>query len=124
MPTATLLYGALHVLLFVGLSINVSRLRLAHGVFVGEGTIGPLSRAVRAHGNYSQSVGLALVMLLACELAGATPLSAHLLGGGFLLARVLHAAGMLGKNRLQSIGAMLSLAVLLAEGGYALWLRH
>jgi hypothetical protein len=54
-----------------------------------------LRRRVRAHGNFIEYAPLALIALGLVEYGGATPWVVWLLGGGFLLSRILHAIGML-----------------------------
>jgi uncharacterized membrane protein YecN with MAPEG domain len=119
MPTAipvTLLYAGLTGLLVLLLGINVSRVR---GTAVGVATPLPpeLIRPVRAHGNAAEWVPLALLLLLALELSGtASSGTLHLLGGGLFLGRLLHAAGVLGRNKLSLVGASLNYLVVLALG--------
>jgi uncharacterized protein len=100
----TLLYGGLNALLITVLGANVSRMR---GTTIGPDTPLPaeLVRPVRAHGNASEWVPLALLLLLTLELSGAgSRFSLHLLGGTLFLARLLHAAGVYSRSKL-SVGA-------------------
>ena len=87
----TALYaGLLAILLFV-LSIRVIGLRgnpafsfIAHG----KGDEELLQRAIRAHGNFTEPMMLILLAFL--EFSDASKLKLHLLGGAFLLGRVMH----------------------------------
>ena len=89
----TALYaGLLAILLFV-LSIRVIGLRgnpafsfIAHG----KGDDELLQRAIRAHGNFTEYVPMMLILLAFLELSDASELQLHLLGGAFLLGRVMH----------------------------------
>ena len=111
----TALYaGLLATLLFI-LSIRVIGLRgnpafsfIAHGK--GEKEL--LQRAIRAHGNFTEYVPMMLILLAFLELSEVSELKLHLLGGSFLLGRVMHGICM---------GFMRS-SMLLRVGGTALTL--
>jgi uncharacterized membrane protein YecN with MAPEG domain len=120
----TALYGALNALLAVGLAVNVSRVRGKYNVFRGDGGHAELQGAIRAHGNNSEHVPLAVLMLLIAELCGGSSLMLHVLGGAFLVARILHPLGMM-KNiaPAQIVGAVGSYLLQAALAGYVLYLR-
>ena len=112
MPQVTLLYGSVLVL-FVGLlGMNVSRLRVGLRISVtAEPPPKKLLFAIRAHGNASEWTPMLVVMLLLVELGGASPLWLHVAGGALLLARVLHATGMLTKLKTSVPGVVLTWAL-------------
>lgn len=87
-------YAALLGLLFILLSFQVSRHRLAGQVSLGDGNNPALGQAIRAHGNFAEYVPLALILIGLAEAQGATALLLHALGGGLLAGRVLHAWGI------------------------------
>ena len=105
----TALYaGLLAILLFV-LSIRVIGLRgnpafsfIAHG----KGDEELLQRAIRAHGNFTEYVPMMLILLAFLELSDASELQLHLLGGAFLLGRVMHGIcfGFMRSNMLLRVG--------------------
>ena len=105
----TALYaGLLTILLFV-LSIRVIGLRgnpafsfIAHG----KGDEELLQRAIRAHGNFTEYVPMMLILLAFLELSEVSKLKLHLLGGSFLLGRVMHGIcmGFMRSNMLLRIG--------------------
>jgi uncharacterized protein len=101
----TLLYGGLTALFVTLLGGNVTRLRLRHGVPVDRPIPDDLLRPVRAHGNAAEWVPLGLVLLLLLEASGVPSTALHLLGGFFLLGRVLHAVGAYSKSPLLAVGA-------------------
>lgn len=115
--SVTLLYGGLTAALVTLLGANVSLLRIKKKAFVGQQPA-EMVFAIRAHGNAAEWVPLGLVLLAALELSGAGSLPLHLLGGGLLLARVLHAAGLYLKNGLGTAGATLNYLVL---GAMSVW---
>jgi len=117
---ATLLYGGLLALLLTALGADVSRRRAGAAVGVGSPLPPELVRPVRAHGNAAEWVPLGLLLLLVLELSGRpSTFAVHLLGGTLLLARLLHAAGVYGRNKLSTVGAGLTYLVLVVMGGWA-----
>ncbi len=104
-PLSPVAVAALSVaLLALGLtllSLNVSRLRLRHRISFGDGGHKDLLIASRAHGNALEQV--LLYAVLAAAYAALPTAHAGLLGacaGAFLLARVVHAAALLGRRLL------------------------
>ncbi len=89
----TALYaGLLAVLLFV-LSIRVIGLRgnpAFSFIAYGKGDDELLQRAIRAHGKFTEYVPIMLILLSFLELSDASELKLHMLGGAFLLGRVMH----------------------------------
>lgn len=94
MPQVTSLYAVLGVLLVLVLGAAVVRQRRRAHIGIGDGGDADLARAIRAHANLIENLPLALVMLLLLELGGLAQLWLHLLGGGFLASRLLHAWGL------------------------------
>ncbi len=92
--TITALYASLLALLFLSLSFNVIRLRFKLKVGLGDGGERLLTKAVRVHGNFSEYMPLALILLASYELSGADALWLHILGSVLLLGRLLHAVGL------------------------------
>jgi uncharacterized protein len=119
------LYGALSAIFFVVISANVSWVRSKSNTWVGGKEIPPeLHRAMRAQGNTAEYLPLALFLLLVLELAGASSLWLHVLGGGLLLLRVLFAVGIVNRiSSVQTIGATGTYLLITAEAVYALVLR-
>jgi uncharacterized membrane protein YecN with MAPEG domain len=120
----TLLYGGLTALLVTLLGLNVTRLRFSRKAGLKPPLPPELIRPWRAHGNAAEWVPLGLVLLLMLELSGRVPrFQLHLLGGSFLLARGLHAVGLLTRWRVSTLGAGLNYLVLLVMALLALGLR-
>ena len=95
------------------LSLNVSRLRLKHRVSFGDGGHKDLLLAVRAHGNtLEQALLYAPLALAHALLAPAATALALGCGATFVVARVLHAAGLFGRQlRLRQLAHLASVAV-------------
>ncbi len=115
------LYAPLNAFFNVALATNVVRHRTRGAKDADKG----LTTAIRVHGNNAEFVPLALVLMLVCELCGGASFWLHITGGILLAARVAHALGMPLKapNALRSAGVVGTWGVIVALGGYALWLR-
>ncbi|MES2859769.1 MAG: MAPEG family protein [Pseudomonadota bacterium] len=94
MPTITLLFASLHVLLMLALSVPIARHRHAHKIGLGDGGDGSLMRKIRAHGNFIEYAPFGLLMLGLLELCGLPGTWLWVLGATLLLGRLLHAAGL------------------------------
>lgn len=119
----TLLYGGLSALLLITLSTYVSAQRGKYKSYIGDAPPVELQRVIRAHGNATEYVPIGILMLLVLELSGLGSTALHVLGGGFLAGRVLHAAGTLTKTPLSTVGATINNIALVAMGGWATYLH-
>ena len=104
--------GLLGVLV-VMLGLNIGRLRNQKKISLGDGGDPEMTAAIRAHGNLIENAPLGLILIfMANDVYGPRVIAG--LSIIFLLARLIHAAGMLGyiaKGRF--IGTIASTAVLL-----------
>ena len=84
----TALYAAV---LFLVLTFNVIRLRRKGGVVMGDNDDRVLAKAIRAHGNATEQLPIALIVMALAELQGAP--AALLIGAALVLVagRSLHA---------------------------------
>jgi hypothetical protein len=115
----TPLYAVALVALFLVLSFRTIRQRRQARVAVGDGGADPLTRAIRAHGNFAEYAPLALLMLFFFETGGAPPLLVHLLGIALLAGRLTHAWGISQPNenfRLRVAGMSLTFTALAGAG--------
>lgn len=90
----TPLYLALAAIMLVVLSLRIIFLRKKFRAGLGDKNEPSLKKAIRAHGNFTEYVPLALLMLVALEWSGVPSLYLHLLGSCLLCGRVLHAWGV------------------------------
>jgi uncharacterized membrane protein YecN with MAPEG domain len=97
-PTATILYAGLLGLIALALAVNVSRVRAETRVAVGDGGNMKLLQAIRAHGALVEYVPLCLILIGLMEFAHAPRWLLHALGIALMLARLLHAQGLLSAN--------------------------
>jgi uncharacterized membrane protein YecN with MAPEG domain len=90
----TAIYAGLCGLLLVILYVRVSQRRLATKIGMGVGGDTVLEQRIRAHGNFVESVPIALVLLYLLEQTGVYPVYIHVFGTALVLARVAHAQGI------------------------------
>ncbi len=91
----TAFYAAAGALLVLLLAVNVARNRRSRRIGLGDGGETAMTVAIRAHANAVETVPLAIVLLLLLELNGAPAILLHALGLLLIVARVLHAQGLL-----------------------------
>lgn len=102
-------YGSLLVILTILLAANVSRLRMKHKAAWGDKGKHDLLGAIRAHGNAAEFVPVFMILFLLWELQGASDNALAVMGGVFLVARLVHAYGMIAVHGLaRQIGAAVS----------------
>lgn len=90
----TAIYASLLAFLLVFLSGRSVRLRQRFQVGIGAGGEPVLRRALRAHGNFTEYVPLALLLMYFLELRIDTQQPLHALGVLLLVGRCVHAFGL------------------------------
>ncbi|MBI1778375.1 MAG: MAPEG family protein [Proteobacteria bacterium] len=123
-PTITPIYAALAGLLLILLTIRVGGLRGRFQIGIGDGGNEELARWIRVHGNFIESVPLALLLILLVELQGVPAWRLHALGAVLLLARLAHAQGLSstsGRSLGRAAGAIGTLAVILVSASSLLY---
>jgi uncharacterized membrane protein YecN with MAPEG domain len=93
-PTIVPVYAAIFALMLVGLSLRVANTRRQVQVALGDGGKKFLQRRIRAQGNFTEYVPMALILLLFVEWQGWARWLVHALCGVLLAARALHAYGV------------------------------
>ena len=120
----TLLYGGLCALLVTLLGARVSQQRIQRKISVKAEVPAEILREVRAHGNAAEWVPMMIVLLAILELSGVRSMALHLLGGSMFIGRLVHAYGMIAKNRNASIpGAAITYLVSAVMSIWAIWLH-
>jgi hypothetical protein len=102
------LYAGLLALILVVLGIQIGILRARTGISILYGEDMNLATAIRRHGNFTEAVPIALILLAALELNGASRGLLHGLGAALVLARIAHPLGLQHdsmRNPLRGIGA-------------------
>lgn len=87
----TALYAAALALILIVLSVRVIAVRRRLRIAVGDGGDDMLARRIRAHGNFTEYVPLALILMLCGEIAGAPAWMLHALGVTLVVGRATHA---------------------------------
>ncbi len=122
--SVTALYAGLLGLWFLVLSIRVIQRRRS-GIAMGDGGDSDMLRRIRAHGNFAEYTPMCLILIGLCEYHGAGALLLHGLGGGLLLARLLHGYAFAFTDSFQFgrfHGTLLTFIVLLVASVTLLWL--
>jgi uncharacterized protein len=91
----TLLFAGLCALMQCLLTALVIARRVQAGVSLMDGGDALLTRRIRAHANFVETVPMALLLMLLLELGGLAATWLWLLGIALLTGRVLHACGLL-----------------------------
>lgn len=118
------IYAALFAFGLIALTFRVALLRMKHKVVLGAGENQELERNMRAHGNFVETVPMALVLMMILELNGALPWVIHWLGLLMIISRVSHFIGLTtgnGYGAYRTGGVFLTFAVYLIGGLLCLW---
>lgn len=94
MPTITLLYAGLLGLMNIGVAVPAGRLRGKTGISVGDGGNTDLLLAMRRHGNFTEYVPLALILIGLLEMNGVSATAIYTFGTLLVLFRLCHAFGL------------------------------
>ncbi|MFD1216453.1 MAPEG family protein [Microbulbifer celer] len=90
----TALYAGICALLVIALAYRVVAFRRGEKVGLGSGGHHMGQVAVRAHANAIEYVPLALILMMIAEINGLSAVWLHCLGATFVLARLMHAVGL------------------------------
>ncbi|MGZ5936746.1 MAG: MAPEG family protein [Rhizomicrobium sp.] len=88
------LYAAINALIMLVLGILVVRARVKTRTEIGEGSDPAMMGAIRAHGNNTEYVPVALLLMLILIPLQANAIVIHAIGGSLTLGRILHAIGL------------------------------
>ncbi|MCZ4339482.1 MAPEG family protein [Shewanella colwelliana] len=89
------LYIAITAIMAVYLTLRVIKLRRKFSIGIGVAGNESLRLADRVHGNLLENAPIAMGLLLVAELNGLPALYIHIIGIVWLIARVLHAVGLI-----------------------------
>lgn len=98
LPSITFAYLALLALIHSALAITVVALRFRYRVAFGDGGHETLARAIRAHGNLSEYLPLAILLIGALEVLGVAAPAIHGSLATLVIARLAHAAAMFSRD--------------------------
>lgn len=86
----TLLFAAIFGILHVIFTLRVGNYRFKSKINFGDEGDKELRNRIRGHGNFTENVPIALLLLLLNDLNGLGDTTLYLLGGVLLVARLLH----------------------------------
>lgn len=95
-PIITLFVSSLLVLMKLVLGLRVSAYRNKTNIFWGDNGDDQLIRRIRAHANHSEWVPATIIILGLVEMVGVSPIIVGVLGAIVVIARSLHAIGLMG----------------------------
>ncbi len=120
----TALYAGILALIAITLGGVIGPIRLRTGISILHGENMVLATAVRRHGNFTESVPLALILLAALELNGCSAGLLHGLGIALVVARIAHPIGLRHdnvRNPLRGLGAGVTTLVTLIAAVMLIW---
>lgn len=120
----TPIYAAVLALMMIGLSMYVSSLRANQNVSIGPGTDPALLERIRRHGNFVETVPMALLLIGMGELAGMPTLWVHAVGILLVVSRIIQPLGLFHDKTFTAMrlaGNLGSFAAILIPAGFILW---
>jgi hypothetical protein len=120
----TAFYAGLLALIMIVLGAAIGPLRMRTGISILHGENMELATRIRRHGNFTESVPFALILIGFLELNGAAPGLLHGLGIALVLARIAHPIGLQHdnvRNPLRGIGAGGTILVTLIAAVMLIW---
>jgi hypothetical protein len=116
------LYAALLGLMFLALSVHVTKGRIGYKISLGDGGNDDLATRIRIHGNFAETVPFALILMMLVEMHGAPLASLHAMGIILIVARTLHGYGMKTDNlRWRIVGNLLTQVVMVSCCAFLVW---
>lgn len=88
------LYAALLAIMAVVLTVRVIALRRNNRISIGHGDNDDLAHRIRVHGNFIETVPLALILLGLCEASNLSIYALHALGVMLVAGRIAHAVAL------------------------------
>lgn len=122
MPYSATIAAALAVLL-IALSLNVSRLRIAHKVSFGDGGHKDVTMAMRAHGNsLEQSIVFVPLLYFIESYASSSSGTVLVLGAAFIVLRLVYCGALFMRVLLvRQIAHALTMVLLFAAAAIIVW---
>lgn len=121
----TAFYAGILSFLLLTLLLRVVIRRWRYRVSLGDGGNADLKQSIRAHGNFVETVPWLLLLMLLMDISGVPALAMHIYGVALVVARVLHAWGIIsfsGPNFGRIAGMTLTILLFAAGGATCLWI--
>ena len=125
LPIITALYAGILGFLGLVLAARVVQNRQRHRIGLGDKGNAEMQRAMRVFGNFTEYVPMILLLIGFGEMLGAHKWLTHALGGGLVVARLLHAYGLSrtsGTSTGRFVGVTLTWLALLISSAILIWL--
>lgn len=122
MLPVTLMTAGAAAILNLWLAMRTGAVRTKAKVSIGDGGNEMLIRRMRAHANFVEYAPFIMILIGLLEFTTGTSLWLWVASAVFLLARVAHPLGMDGLPAGRMIGTLLTFALLIGLGGYAVTL--
>ncbi len=97
-PTLTAIYAAILAIFYVAMSFYVIVTRAKTDVLVGDGGNPQMLVAMRRHGNMTEYVPFALLMMALAEIMGLGAFWLHICGVALIAGRLIHPFGIKPEN--------------------------
>ena len=94
----TLIFAAIFGILHVIFTLRVGGYRFKSKISLGDGGDNELRNRIRAHGNFTENVPIALLLLLLNDLIGTSDRTLMILGSVLLVSRLLHYVMIVTRN--------------------------
>ncbi len=118
------LYASALAVVYIALQYNVILQRGASKISINYGDDMQLAEKIRRHGNFIETVPLALILMAATETSGASAMWLHAIGGLLLVGRILHPLGLkhdVMVNPLRIAGTMTTQFSIVASVIFIVW---
>ena len=119
------LYAAVLALIQIKLTLDVVGIRRGQKISIGNGGREDLERKMRVHGNFIETVPIALLLMLIAELSGSPLWCIHILGLMMVGGRIAHAIGLnskTGHGKFRFYGMVTTVTVIVLGAFLCLWL--
>ena len=120
----TALYAALLMIIVGYLGYKIGSLRGSTGISIFHGDNMEVATAKRRHGNFTENVTIALILMGIVEANGGNGIFLHVMGVALVLARIAHPIGLHHDSiahPLRAVGALGTFLVMVVLAGMALW---
>ena len=124
MLTVTPIYAATLAIMMIGLSMYVSSLRADRAISLGTGNDTQMLERIRRHGNFAESVPMALLVLAIGEVSGLPAIWVHAAGGVLILSRIIQPLGLAHDKTFTALrlaGNIGTFAAMLIPVAYIFW---
>jgi uncharacterized membrane protein YecN with MAPEG domain len=119
LPIALTTTGAAALVNF-WLSWRIAQIRVAEKISIGDGGHPRLTARMRAHLNFAEYAPVVLILIALIETARGSPVWLAVVGGVFVVGRVLHGLGMDGWSFGRTAAMLFTAPIMIGLGIYAM----